>query len=519
MNQIPTSEDGCKALSCSSVQSCLLVARALLRSEPFSAWSLRITFFEEYCWAAWLRLEEDLSKELARNTAAEIYAKVGLKSKKSRLDRPLPPKHLSPAPICDFSGVDGARKSLMMLTEEEKSGLKLDAKVSKPVQQGRSPGQWPEKLPKTLTVRAMGGTWDILKKAPLAPMPIIADANLSSNVDKTVPQMKLNDEDLAELSWQRYLQMLKEKQVSLDTLKPSSSALKSQACFLCHSSVTLQQHLTYSTCPSPHHRLRPSARHSETPTLSQFGFHRNSHTVEKETSTTEDAHCHEVFHVECLAQHFTSTRSTTATLFVLPTHGFCPSCGTQGEDRDMNTWIEVMRSVYRRKERLELEWAKAEACRLREEKLALKNATKKTSTARSSSKVQQQQQQLQSSQGQENVQKREGLLGALDDIQTKPTGKRSYQPVSSLLKDPIHPRSKPSAKVAAVRSSSPSTRPLSPSSSLNVAASKRSPLLCNLDNLLNIASGPPSSSPSEAKRSKATTREMLLRPGEVIDLT
>jgi hypothetical protein len=479
------------------VQSNLLVARALLRSEPFSTWNLRITFFEEYCWAAWLKLENNLSKQISLSTNKDQYQRVGLLDKKSRLGRPLPPSHLTPALLCDFSGVDGTKKSLLLLSEAEKTALKLDEKRSKGVQEGRSPGQWPEKLPKTLTVKAMGAAWDSLRKAPMAAL--LEEADQESEYPKT----KLNDDDQAEVSWRRYQSLLKSKGVDMNDVRTSSKSSNNTThqCSLCKDDIALQQHLTYTTCPSPYVQLQPRPPTLHSPTLSQYGFGDSHHfpAAESQSTQMEDIYCPALFHIQCLARHYTDQQSSEVKVFLLPSHGCCPCCGVEGKEKHLNTWIEVIRGVYRRAERLEKEIVKAEVTRAREEKMMLKAATKKRATTSTKTQT--------SKAAVEELPKRAGLLGALDEIQSKPKGKRSYQPVSKLMRDPIHsplPATQPSPLVEPL--------PAVPT----VTTAKRSSLLCNLDSLLNTPSQESAAARSMAKRPKAATP---LREFDIIDLT
>ncbi|UZJ52895.1 hypothetical protein CBS101457_002215 [Exobasidium rhododendri] len=511
MNQVPTSADGCKALSCTSVQSCLLVARALLRSEPFSAWNLRITFFEEYCWAAWVRLEDDLSREISRDSNLDAFKVVGLKNQKSRLGRALAPKHLTPAPICDFQGVDGSRKSLLQLSETERSALKLEAKASKSVQVGKSPGQWPEKLPKTLTVRAMGGTWNLLQKAPLPPYPV----GCANSVEGQVPKMRLNDDAQMELSWQRYKSVLKGRSLSLETIKSTtSSEALLQDCALCRSSISLQDHLTYTTCPAPFHELRPrAAMQEDTRKLTQFGFTYDHQGLDRpESPSSPSSHCHSFFHIACLAKHFSIQQRRGPTDFVLPTHGRCPSCGVQGKEEDANTWVEVIRAVYRRTERLETEIANERKAALQEEKVRARNAAKKTTNTMKATrphKVTPPPEERSSEDGTPSG----SLLDALDEIQRRPRGKRSFRPVSTLLRDPIQPSSTSS------HSASFTAPPSTPTPSMSTA--KRSSLLCNLDSVLNAAACNTTSATTrfDPKRVRSTFATATSPSNEVIDLT
>lgn len=148
----------------------MLVARALLRSEPFSTWGLRVSLFEEWAWVAWSRLEAQLVVRASMMTDEERC--VGLAPGKSRLGRRL----LSNEASCDFHGVDGKRDSLLDVPTEDRPTLKLPETEStnaskgskKAVQEGAPPGSWPERLPRTATPRAMGACWSLLERAPMA---------------------------------------------------------------------------------------------------------------------------------------------------------------------------------------------------------------------------------------------------------------------------------------------------------------------------------------------------------------
>lgn len=509
VTQVPTSSDGCKALSTTSVQSCLLVARALLRSEPFSTWGLRITFFEEYCWAAWIRLEADLAKQMQAEVYAEKHQIVGMQHQKSRLGRHLPPAHLTPGPICDFSGVDGSKKNLLLLDDEEKKMLKLDEKRSRSLQEGRSPGHWPEKLPRTLTVKAMGGTWDSLERAPMA-------ANLNPvDGQAEYPRMKLNDEDQGIISWQRYLDFLKQQDLTIESVKTKSNNHLSRSCHLCKDSIQLHQHLTYTTCPSPFVQLQPKYCSKDSPNaLAQFGFLASSRGRKDSSSNISmQTHCNSLFHIQCLASHFTRNQSNNLdSCYVLPTHGFCPACGLEGMDEHSNTWIEIIRAVYRRKEYLEKEILREEAIRIREERLAAKKRpTAKKSKA--SCKGQESDKENISPDSEQLHPKRDGLLGALDQVQGKRRGKRSFQPVSTLLRDPIQ-----SPPPSPLPSSIPAQKAIS--EIVIETPAKRSSLLCNLDSLLNapLHSSHTATHSLGTKRAKSAASK-IRQVSEIIDLT
>lgn len=454
-----------------------------MRSEPFSTWGLRITFFEEYCWAAWRRLEDELVEVFSKQDVAHTYTTVGLRQRRSRLGRYLPADHLSPAPTCEFAGVDGSKKTLLSLSEEERKAMKLsDNKVRKEAKKGRSPGQWPEKLPQTLTVKAMGATWKMLKEAPQVDVPM-QEEELVTDRENESKKSKWNDENLAELSWQRYLQYLKAESIEWMALRGGTDLRK---CYLCQSSITLQDHLTYTSCPSPFVQLQPRSLHepsAATPTLAQYGF---KDRIQPASSSREDGKsCNNLFHISCLARHFSKQSQEGISRYVLPTQGCCPCCSIEGKDEESNTWVNIIRSVYRRKERLEREYLKADAAKIREEKLALKASTKKRPTATKSKVSKETPAEIVSSAA-------IGLLDALDELQSKATGKRgTKQVVSSLLKDPIQPPAE-RAKL---------TQPI-----------KRAALLCSLDNLLNIPSQEAKDGRTETKRSRSVS-------SEVIDLT
>jgi hypothetical protein len=387
---------------------------------------------------------------------------------------------------------------MLQLSDADRIALKLEAKASKSVQVGRSPGKWPERLPKTLTVRAMGGTWELLRKAPLAPS--LLSSSSESNGD--IPTMTLNDEAQAELSWQRYQAVLRRQDIPMENVKAKEAPPRQ--CKLCQGSISLSQHLTYTTCPSPFRELQPQQPRPGGPsTLSQFGFGTSHRQAQHESVSPTVPHCHDFFHIACLASHFSSQQAASGNKYVLPTHGVCPSCGVVGKDGDMNTWVEVIRGVYRRKEKLESEILKEKVAKEREEKMRARTTAKKSTSRKPTREL--------AAMPKSSCEKGDvsgSLLDALDEIQSRPRGKRSLRPVSTLLRDPIQP---------IAISSTPSSLPLP---AISASTAKRTSLLCNLDNILN--SGAPSQASTaarfEAKRAKSTFRTGS--PGEeVIDLT
>lgn len=80
-------------------RSKMIVLRALLASEPFSHWGLRVVIFAEWAWRAWM--------------CAEAFASIQGAEHVSRGGHPFPMKSLVPGISCHWTGVDGNR--LMML--------------------------------------------------------------------------------------------------------------------------------------------------------------------------------------------------------------------------------------------------------------------------------------------------------------------------------------------------------------------------------------------------------------------
>ncbi|PWN38034.1 uncharacterized protein FA14DRAFT_142804, partial [Meira miltonrushii] len=302
LNQIVIGEDGCKPLPCSSVQTSLLVARALLKSEPFAGWGLQIVFFEEYLWAAWNRLQAAYPT--------------------TRLRRALPPQDVSPNTVCDFSGVDRGRKSMLTFTEGERNAAKLETTASgktkgKASAEAKPPGQWPEKLPKTLNVRSMGGTWQMLEAAPYPA--------ISCNQSTTLPQFHLDDEDMAFHSFKRFRSILDARSLSVEDIQPLSATVDNRRnsdkvqskCGLCSKTVDLRDHTSYTLCP-------------------------------------KYRHCESIFHIRCLAESFLKQNNQKGK-FLLPTHGYCPKCfSTNGPSETarytVSTWNEVIRCTFRRRD-------------------------------------------------------------------------------------------------------------------------------------------------------------------------
>ena len=162
----------------SSPNSRILVLRALLRSEPFSAWGLRLAFFSEWSWAAFQHCEQQRMQHAAQT------------SNTSRLGRHL--HHAYPHLVCDFRGVDGKRKALSLLAQEESAqhGLVHVPRPSKTSAASRSkpkePSQnatWPEQLPKIAHLKAYHLSVNDIRAVPV-PAPSVPSTEPAKSTRK-----------------------------------------------------------------------------------------------------------------------------------------------------------------------------------------------------------------------------------------------------------------------------------------------------------------------------------------------
>ncbi|MCO5556067.1 hypothetical protein L7F22_009611 [Adiantum nelumboides] len=401
LNQIVIGEDGCKPLPCSSVQTSLLVARALLKSEPFAGWGLQIVFFEEYLWAAWKKLQTVYSTIAVQPDAIKVG--LNIDTNQTRLSRALPPQDVSPNTMCDFSGVDGGRKSMLKFTEEERKAAKLESHTSgkakgKVSAEGKPPGLWPEKLPKTLNVRSMGGTWQLLEAAPYPATSSVergkkkdVDQESTTQQSSKSPQFHLDDEDVAFQSFKRFQSLLDARSLSIEDVLPLSVSLNNRRnadrlqgkCNICRKNVDLQDHTSYSLCPSPFEQLQPKPTTSatnRTQNLSRFGFGNSSTDDPKISKRAEYRHCESIFHIRCLADSFLKQNNQKGR-FLLPTHGCCPTCFPTNRPSDLgrhnlSTWNEVIRGTFRRRDYVLREAKMLDIARMKAAKVAIQQAKK-----------------------------------------------------------------------------------------------------------------------------------------------
>ncbi|EPQ32164.1 uncharacterized protein PFL1_00361 [Pseudozyma flocculosa PF-1] len=357
----------------------LLVLRALLRSEPFSGWGLRVAFFTEWSWAAFQLLERARDGIIAADGQAGPSRLSG-----SRAGRLLHPAY--PAVVCDFTGVDGKRKPVSAMSAEERkvigvkgieeAGSKAGKKAIKKAKEGRASG-FIEELPDGANVKGIGLTLQALEDAPLPAPSVPADGRIlikkkrrskaqvqEDNLDaqeepqssRAWPSMRFNDADLTELQWARFEDVLSAHGFTADELldiykAASSSTLKGRpakgkvSCGICQGAVDVTDTLSYSLCPQPHARLQPRS------------------AIELRTSGSSDQgvgdhHCKSFFHLKCLAEHFLRSEAggIDQDAFILPAHGCCPSPQHEAPSSKAEPvyWADVVRGVYRRRDRLEL---------------------------------------------------------------------------------------------------------------------------------------------------------------------
>ncbi|KAE8268726.1 hypothetical protein A4X09_0g3614 [Tilletia walkeri] len=100
----------------------ILVLRALLQSEPFSAWTLKLTFLAEWAAFAWKRLDVQAAWTTATETVNKTTTAGPSQIRTSSRSRVLPPAALTPAPTCSFKGVDGSAVPLLQLFQNDDLG-------------------------------------------------------------------------------------------------------------------------------------------------------------------------------------------------------------------------------------------------------------------------------------------------------------------------------------------------------------------------------------------------------------
>lgn len=291
----------------------MLVLRALLASEPFCFWGLRVAFFSEFAYGMWRYLETEWERHrgVPRWRSARIT------------ERPLPENY--PRIVCAFHGADGQRAPLEQGENEthpvlpEADVLTADQKRMRSPRKRRTRGEehvptfWEEPMPPSRNAQELGLRWADLAEAPRAPA-----AEPSGARRRSVRPPFLEEHSGAverALMQRRVAERLPAK--ASQALVARTFAEEEPKCALCHGPVHLPDAYSYSLCPS----------------------------AEQDEHGTVHA-CDNVYHLECLARHFVASESATPRRFCLPVAGRCPSssCAT----RPQVTWNEVVRRVFRR---------------------------------------------------------------------------------------------------------------------------------------------------------------------------
>lgn len=311
----------------------ILVLRALLKSEPFCHWGLRITFFAEWAWKAWHRLHK-----------AELAQLTNLKAR--RTDRTLPSPAISPSVRCDFRGVDGQKRTLLDLNKPERDQLGLKQSEPPPPKRQaatkhKSPSHaWPEQLPVSASAKGMGVTWDDLEQeTPVLPSLHRSDTDATTEPVWS-PKTMADDVDFSHLSILRLRNALDSQGVRpLELCEAESSPTAS--CTLCHEPIDLQEPMSYSVCPSRYDALTPC----KVASLDNQG---------QPSSSIPIGNCTSITHLRCLADHWLEEErkagNNGSVGQLLPLCGTCPSC--QDEERQ-GLWVDVARAAHRRKEWLD----------------------------------------------------------------------------------------------------------------------------------------------------------------------
>ncbi|PWY98464.1 hypothetical protein BCV70DRAFT_32359 [Testicularia cyperi] len=424
----------------SSPNSRILVMRALLRSEPFSGWGLKLAFFTEWSWLAYQRLEAQYGpsiqvQALLPSPAATLDSNTPRHTWLSRSGKPL--HSLYPTTVCDFTGVDGKRIPLVTISEKQqedagvasqpvkKRTTKSKTASSAPIIDPHDP-EWPEQLPRSANLKGLDACIQDFEAFPVSPEPISSsditkkakrtskptdkaanEPQEDEEADDAAPEqdesvhagphrMRFSDDDAAELEWRRFERVMllcndsvsdfMARCVALHTASMdarteahASAQVPCRPCAACMGPVDLTRQLDFSLCPQPHPALRAEPR-DQTATMSH----------------DQDPGCTAVFHLSCLADSFlrqhqqTFSDAAPAQLasnpqLVLPTHGSCPAapCSGQHQPGQMAFWADIVRGSYRRHERFQrLVQYLIRTGRTLDEERALKDAPKSPSKTR-----------------------------------------------------------------------------------------------------------------------------------------
>ncbi|PWN24581.1 hypothetical protein BDZ90DRAFT_234859 [Jaminaea rosea] len=366
----------------------VLVLRGLLRSEPFCHWGLRVTFLAEWAWKAWKRLDEEEDARRATKESNGASSSSQLRSEGRQTSRTLPPRHLSPAIRCDFTGPLGTRKPLVAYSAVEKEcmGLKQietttssastkkgkgkgKAKEQPPLSPSRGANStWHETLPIGATPRGMGVTWHELEnEVPVVPAVVPTVEQGDGEEEVWPPRMAMDDADFTFLTLHRLRRFLTHHVLSpMDLVIPTNTISSSSRprqlahsikCSCCDNPIDIRDYTSWTLCPSPYHRLTPRPIHEAEEERTVDGA-----VALGQEEQLERSHCASAFHLTCLSKRWLQEEGGKAKeKEILPLTGHCPTCssarnGSHRRARDessLGLWSDVVRSVYRRKEWLE----------------------------------------------------------------------------------------------------------------------------------------------------------------------
>lgn len=265
------------------------VLRALLHSEPFCFWDLQVALFTEHAYGLWRYLDAQWTAKHGRSrwAAGRVTGR--------ELQVPL-------RVTCDFSGVDGNRVPLVRtggthpelpeaasLSERQ---VKLAKRSKKTAEKDKT---WaPEETPVSRSAQDLQLTWDDVDGAPRA----AGDAPVYIQPYKEAHAVE------------RALIMRRcAKQHRSSAAACHELARQEASCALCHKPLVMHDATSYTFCPGAK--------------LSDSGV----------------VACADMFHIECLAKHY-----TRGTRFCVPLAGSCPTCRTP------HSWPALVRRISRRRE-------------------------------------------------------------------------------------------------------------------------------------------------------------------------
>lgn len=395
----------------------LLAMRALLRSEPFCGWGLKLAFFTEWSWLAYQRLEA-LSWPLERLEVSTHTPPMLRLEQYSRTGKPLHP--LQPMVVCDFTGVDGKRTPLIYASAQQRlvAGIadhpvkKRQSSSKKKLGMDEAP-QWPESLPRSANLKGLDACVQDFDYVP-SPPPTVPSTDITkkakrvSKADKVaggsegeeagdagddmdadihhqskasasdgaiaplqeLHRMSFGDSDAEEMEWTRFEQAIFERSRPAATDASQAMSDFMQTCVQRYVSAQDARTL-HEAAPAP---TTPCALcHQPVDFTSQLDFvlcplpqpgSLASNLTASSLSLESGQPCSSVFHLSCLADSFIQQQREKDAVdsgsenSVLPTHGVCPSCCANGHTGDgygakVALWADVVRAMYRRHERFE----------------------------------------------------------------------------------------------------------------------------------------------------------------------